>query len=76
MVVLTNKKMVFRGTEDDMEYLFHAKTTMDALNEISKYLDSKKTKHYYFRFWDVVLEDGEYVKVDYGSHVDFFFISM
>ena len=57
-----------------MEYLFCAKTTMDALNKISKYLDSKKTKHYYFRFWDVVFEDGEYVKVDYGSHVDFFFI--
>lgn len=74
MVVLTNEKMVFRGTEDNMEYLFRAKTVMDALNKISEYLDSKKTKHYYFRFWDVVFEDGEYVKVDYGSHVDFFFI--
>lgn len=42
MVVLTNEKMVFRGTEDNMEYLFRANTVMDALNKISEYLDSKK----------------------------------
>lgn len=66
--------MLFYGTEDFMEFVDSFDSQKEMFERISKILKKEKFKSYYYRIWTVALDDGEYQKIDYGSHTKFFFI--
>lgn len=67
-------KMLFYGTPDFMELVGTFKDEEEIFYGIKEFLERKKIKPYYYRMWPVNYDDGEYTKVDYGSHSKFFFI--
>lgn len=67
-------KMLFYGTTDFMEFVGTFKDEKGAFSGIKEFLNRKNITAYYYRMWPVNYDDGEYTKVDYGSHTRFFFI--
>lgn len=63
-------KLYLKNSQGKERLIAECETVKDVSNEIHKFLDERKYKSYYSRFWG----DDEKITVDVGSHSEFFII--
>lgn len=63
-------KLFFKNSKGEERLIAEPSNKEEVIKEISKFLDEHNFKSYYTRVW----EENDRLKIDVGSHTEFFFL--